>query len=164
PHNDLDFLERALRAAEGASERLIVVESIFSMEGDRAPLQDLYSLADRYDAGIIVDEAHATGVAGPNGRGLVAFNGRPDCVVATIHTCGKALASMGAFVAGSDTLRRYLINKARSFIFSTALAPYVAVQTARALSIVTDANDRRRLLAELSEFLRAALRDRDFDI
>src|SRR5439155_6667436 len=99
PHGNLDALETALRANAGA-ERFIVVESIFSMEGDRARLDDLYRLADRYDASLIIDEAHATGVFGPNGAGLAASTGRPDCVLATTHTCGKALASMGAFIAG----------------------------------------------------------------
>ena len=124
PHGDLDALERALRSTTGPGERFIVSESIFSMDGDCAKLGDVYGLADRYDAGLIIDEAHATGVAGPNGRGLVAARGRPDSVLATLHTCGKALASMGAFIACSETLRQYLINKARSFIFTTALPPY----------------------------------------
>ncbi len=161
PHGDLTFLEDALRCSSG--ERFIVVESIFSMDGDRARLEDLYGLANRYAAGLIVDEAHATGVAGLCGRGLVAASGRPDCVIATVHTCGKALASMGAFVVCSGLVRQYLINKARSFIFSTALAPYVAVQTAEAVTIVEDADVRRRQLQELAEFLRAALQNNGFD-
>jgi len=163
PHTDLDFLERALRASGSAGERFIVVESVFSMDGDYAPLEYLYTLADKYDACLIIDEAHATGVLGPNGGGLVAEKGRPDCVLATIHTCGKALASMGAFVACSDTLRQYLINKARSFIFSTALPPYIARQTAEAVSIVVEADSKRHYLAELSEHLRYSLRDGGFD-
>jgi len=163
PHTDLDFLERALRASGSAGERFIVVESVFSMDGDYAPLEYLYTLADKYDACLIIDEAHATGVLGPNGGGLVAEKGRPDCVLATIHTCGKALASMGAFVACSDTLRQYLINKARSFIFSTALPPYIARQTAEAVSIVVEADSKRHYPAELSAHLRYSLRDGGFD-
>src|SRR5262249_23321896 len=111
PHSDLNALEKALRANPD-TEKLIVTESIFSMDGDRARLDDMYALADRYEAGLVIDEAHATGVAGPHGRGLVAANGRPDCVLATVHTCGKALASMGAFVACNRTVRDYVINKA----------------------------------------------------
>lgn len=164
PHGDLDYLERMLQSApDGRAERFIVVESIFSMDGDLAPLSDLYTLAGRYDAGLIVDEAHATGVVGPNGRGLVAHSGRPDCVIATVHPCGKALASMGAFVACSETLRQYLINTARPFIFSTALPPYVAAQTAEALKVVMLEDERRRHLRLVSEFLRAELKDRGFD-
>jgi 8-amino-7-oxononanoate synthase len=164
PHSDLDALEKALRNNTTAAEKFIVVESIFSMDGDRAKLNELYSLADRYDAAIIVDEAHATGVVGPNGRGLVASRDRPDCVLATVHTCGKALASMGAFVACSNTVREYLINKARTFIFSTALPPYVAAQTGSAVTIVRDATEERSRLDRISEYLRYQLRARGFDI
>jgi 8-amino-7-oxononanoate synthase len=156
PHSDLDFLESALQRAR-SGERIIVVESIFSMDGDRAPLADLYRLAERYDASLIIDEAHATGVAGPRGSGLVAADGRPDCVLATVHTCGKALASAGAFVAGSQMLRQYLINKSRPFIFSTALPPYVAAQTDAALTLVEAADDRRARLQELAGYLAAEL-------
>jgi 8-amino-7-oxononanoate synthase len=163
PHGDLDALETGLRAARTASEKLIVVESIFSMDGDRAALEELYRLADRYDAGIVVDEAHATGVTGPNGRGLVAASGRPDCVLATVHTCGKALASMGAFVACSRTVRDYLINKARPYIFSTALPPYIAVQTGAAVKLAIEADQARKRLDQLSEYLRNSLQARKFD-
>jgi 8-amino-7-oxononanoate synthase len=120
-------------------------------------------LADRYDAGIVVDEAHATGVTGPNGRGLVAASGRPDCVLATVHTCGKALASMGAFVACSRTVRDYLINKARPYIFSTALPPYIAVQTGAAVKLAIEADQARKRLDQLSEYLRNSLQARKFD-
>jgi 8-amino-7-oxononanoate synthase len=164
PHSDLDVLEGALRKSTSGAERFIVAESIFSMEGDRAKLEDLYSLADRYDAAIILDEAHATGVVGPNGAGLAAASGRPDCVLATVHTCGKALASMGAFVACSNTVREYLVNKARHFIFSTALPPYIAAQTRSAVAIAQDATDQRIRLDRLSEYVRVELRRRGFDI
>ena len=156
PHNDLNFLEHELKTP-ASGERIIVVESIFSMDGDRAPLADLYKLADRYDAGVIVDEAHATGVVGARGAGFVGA-GRPDCVIATVHTCNKALASMGAFVACSTTVKQYLINRARPFIFSTALAPYVAAQTAEAVKIVEESDDRRAHLANLSTYLVGELR------
>ncbi len=163
PHGDLQFLEEMLRASNDTRERFIVVESVFSMDGDLAPIEDLYVLAARYDAGLIVDEAHATGVMGPNGRGIVAQSGRPDCVIATIHTCGKALASTGAFVACAETTRRYIVNKARSFIFSTALPPFAAEQISEALSIVAGEDERRRHLRLLSEYLRVELNSRGFD-
>jgi 8-amino-7-oxononanoate synthase len=163
PHGDLNSLEQALRSSVQPGERFIIIESIFSMDGDRASFSDLYALADRYEAALIVDEAHATGVEGPSGRGLVAASGRPDCVLATIHTCGKALASMGAFIACSERVREYLINKARTFIFSTALPPYVAAQTRTALNIVRNADDRRQHLRMLSRLLRAALVQHGFD-
>src|SRR5262245_11004012 len=164
PHGDLNYLEQALRSNVQPGERFIVVESIFSMDGDRATFSDLYALADRYEAALIVDEAHATGVEGPSGRGLVAASGRPDCVLATIHTCGKALASMGAFIACADRVREYLINKARTFIFSTALPPYVASQTRTALNLVRNADDRREHLRTLSRSLGTALIQDGFDI
>jgi 8-amino-7-oxononanoate synthase len=163
-HSDLDALERVLRSSSTNAERFIVVESIFSMDGDRARLADIYKLADRYDAALIIDEAHATGVVGPAGRGLVASAGRPDCVLATVHTCGKALASMGAFVACSDMMRQYLINKARPFIFSTALPPYIAAQTRAAVTIAVEAQEERNRLQRMSDYLRTELRARGFDI
>ena len=128
PHLDLDFLEDALRKSDAAGRKFIVVESLFSMEGDRAPIADLLSLADRFGAELIVDEAHATGVFGPRGRGLVAAANGNARVLASVHTCGKALASAGAFVCGSELLKQYLVNRARTFIFSTALPPYFASQ------------------------------------
>ncbi|HYR41446.1 MAG TPA: aminotransferase class I/II-fold pyridoxal phosphate-dependent enzyme, partial [Terriglobia bacterium] len=114
PHLDLNYLEDAMRRENSTAEKFVVVESIFSMEGDRAPIDDLLDLCDRHSAWLIVDEAHSTGVGDPIRR--------PDRLLATVHTCGKALASMGAFVAGSYTLRDFLINRARTFIFTTALA------------------------------------------
>src|SRR6185295_16445526 len=107
---------------------------------DRAPLAELLVLAERYGAELIVDEAHATGVFGPGGRGLVAEANVMDRVLAVVHTCGKAFASAGAFVAGSDLLKQYLINHARPFIFSTALPPYISPQIRCALQIISIAD------------------------
>jgi 8-amino-7-oxononanoate synthase len=164
PHLDLNFLESALRKSSGpAGRRFIVVESLFSMEGDRAPLADLLALAERYGAGLIVDEAHATGVFGPEGRGLVAAANAQGRVFASVHTCGKALASAGAFICGSETLKRYLVNCARTFIFSTALPPYFAAQISKAVDIVAEADGERRRLAELSGFLRTRLQQAGFN-
>src|SRR5947209_4523239 len=138
PHRDLDFLERELQKSMDSSGlrvmlRVIVTESIFSMDGDRAPLHDIFQLAERYGAEVIVDEAHATGVCGPQGSGLLAELGLQEQSLAIVHTCGKALASMGAFVCGSKVLKQFLINHARSFIFSTAMPPYLAGQINAAL-------------------------------
>lgn len=118
-HNDLDSLEEKLRAGRG--NRIIAVESIYSMDGDIAPLNELVALAEEYNASLIIDEAHATGVIGKNGRGLVPALGLEDRVLARIYTFGKALGTHGAIVAGSGILRNYLINFARSFIYTTAL-------------------------------------------
>jgi 8-amino-7-oxononanoate synthase len=134
------------------------------MDGDRAPLRDLATLAARYQAELIVDEAHATGVCGPDGRGCVAEAGLAGRVFATVHTCGKALAAAGAFVCGSDSLRRFLINRARTFIFNTALPPYFASQVAAGMRLAATMEAERTHLAELSGFLRNELQQNGFDI
>ena len=164
PHLDLGFLEDALRRDTGAGRKLVVVESIFSMEGDRAPLEELLPLCGRFGAPIIVDEAHAFGVEGSAGRGLIDTIGRSDQVLATVHTCGKALASMGAFVAGSRTLREFLINHARTFIFTTALPPYCAAHVGEALKLAGQADAGRLHLQRLSRHLRGQMRAAGCDI
>ena len=164
PHLDLDFLEDALRRSDSAGRRFIVVESLFSMEGDRAPIADLLSLAGRFGSELMVDEAHATGVYGPRGRGLVAAANGNGQVFATVHPCGKALASAGAFVCGSETLKQFLVNRARTFVYSTALPPYFAAQIGKAVEIVAEADAERRRLLDLAGFLRARLRDAGFNI
>ncbi|HWZ55489.1 MAG TPA: 8-amino-7-oxononanoate synthase [Verrucomicrobiae bacterium] len=164
PHLDLNFLEDELRhSAPVDGARVIVVESIFSMEGDRAPLGNLAALASRYGAELIVDEAHATGVRGPHGSGCVAEAGLSAKVLATVHTCGKALAAAGAFVCGSENLRRFLINRARTFIFSTALPPYFASQVAIGMNLAEEADGDREHLARLGIFLRDELRANGFE-
>jgi 8-amino-7-oxononanoate synthase len=163
PHLDLNYLEEELRRnASVAGARVIVVESIFSMEGDRAPLADLALLAERYGAELIVDEAHAIGVRGPRGSGCVAEAGLSARVLATVHTCGKALAAAGAFVCGSDNLRCFLINRARTFIFNTGLPPYFASQVSAGLDLAKEAELERAHLIKLSAFLRNELRTNSF--
>ena len=165
PHLDMDFLEEQLRRhASVPGARVIVVESIFSMEGDAAPLTDLAVFAERYAAELIVDEAHAIGVRGPSGSGCVAEAGLSGTVLATVHTCGKALAAAGAFVCGSENLRRFLINRARTFIFSTGLPPYFASQVAAGVNLASEADSERARLKELSTFLRNELRQNGFDV
>jgi 8-amino-7-oxononanoate synthase len=162
PHLDLEYLESAMKRTMGG-QRVVVVESLFSMEGDRAPLHDLLALCGRYDAALIVDEAHSVGVDGPEGSGMIANIGRSETVLATIHTCGKALAAMGAFVAGSRTLRDFLVNHARTFIFTTALPPYCAAQIHESLKLAREADAARTRLKELSEYLRRNLKAAGFD-
>ena len=158
PHADLRLLEQALREHAGHSgAKLIVTESVFSMEGDVAPIARLAELAVAYGAELIVDEAHAVGVHGPEGRGICADLGLEREVFATVHTCGKALASAGAFVCGTKTLRDFLINRARPFIFSTALPAYLAGQIRAALALARAADDRRGHLREIGELLRREL-------
>jgi 8-amino-7-oxononanoate synthase len=120
-HNDLEDLEEKLR--EQARPALLVVESVYSMDGDQAPLQELTLLAKRFGASLIVDEAHATGVWGNHGQGLVQHLNLEEEVDVRIHTFGKALGGHGAVVVGSRMLKEYLTNFARSFIYTTALPP-----------------------------------------
>ena len=161
PHLDLDFLEAALAQDTNRGEKFIVVESLFSMEGDRAPMDDLARLAERYGAGLIVDEAHAAGVLGPAGRGLIPSALRSsDLLVAAVYTCGKALASPGAFVTGRRLLTEFLINRARTFIFSTALPPHIAGQVSAALKLAAGADRARQRLARQAARLRDNLAGR----
>jgi 8-amino-7-oxononanoate synthase len=122
-HNDTDDLEKKLQQIPVVAGRniFVAVESVYSMDGDMAPLQEIASVCKKYNAHLIVDEAHATGVFGYQGRGLVSQHGLEEHVFARVHTFGKAIGCHGAIVVGSDTLRNYLINFARSFIFTTAL-------------------------------------------
>jgi 8-amino-7-oxononanoate synthase len=164
PHLNLDALEDALRnEGHGGNERFIVSESLFGMDGDQASVSHLHGLADRYGASLIIDEAHATGVLGKQGRGLVEDAGRPESVLATIHTCGKALASAGAFVACSKTLKDFLINRARTFVFSTSLPPYMAVQVRTALRIAKESETDRAGLAANARLLRDKIREAGLD-
>ncbi len=164
-HNDLQSFDEqivAWRARGGRGRPWIVVESLYSMDGDYAPLRDFMDLADRHDGVLYADEAHATGVYGPDGRGLVAqFEGRSN--VLTLHTCSKALGSAGALVAGPQTLVRFLVNRCRPFIFATAPSPLMAVAASEALRIMRDEPERRMQLEALVEFTRTEMRARGID-
>lgn len=130
-HNDMNELEGKLRssARSSAAAKVIVTESVFSMDGDQAPLNELVSLASHYNSYLVIDEAHATGVFGTHGQGLVSDDlWRSGVPMLTIHTCGKALGGHGAFVVCERSMRDWLINSARQFIFSTALPPLGARQ------------------------------------
>lgn len=121
-HNDLTDLEKKIKQAN--SRAFVVVESIYSMDGDAAPLQQLVKLKDRLGFSIIVDEAHALGVFGQKGEGLVGMLGLENAIWARVYTFGKALGGHGAIVVGSDLLRTFLVNFSRPFIYTTALAPH----------------------------------------
>jgi 8-amino-7-oxononanoate synthase len=140
----------------GTGRPWIAVESLYSMDGDQAPLVTLAELALREGATLLIDEAHATGVLGPGGRGLAAaLEGRPD--VLTIHTCGKALGCEGALILGPAVVRDFLINRARAFIFSTAPSPLMAEAVREALAIVRDEPERRARLHALIRHAEAEL-------
>jgi 8-amino-7-oxononanoate synthase len=163
-HLDLNDLETALRAtAHSTGRRFVVSETVFSMDGDIANVAELASLCARYDAGLVLDEAHAIGVHGPNGRGVAAAAGLTAEVIAMTHTCGKALASAGAFVCGSATLREHLINHARTFIFSTAMPPYMAGQIRAALRIARRMDSERAELLANAKRLTTELKSQGYD-
>jgi len=120
-HNDVNDLEERLKKLTGKGPILIIVESIYSMDGDVAPLNEIVAIAAHYDAQIIVDEAHATGVTGRHGEGVVCTQNLQDKIFARVHTYGKAMGCHGAAVIGSTLLKQYLINFSRPFVFTTAL-------------------------------------------
>jgi glycine C-acetyltransferase/8-amino-7-oxononanoate synthase len=145
-HRDLDSLEEALAASAGARRRLVVTDSVFSMDGDRAPLEAICDAAELHGAAVMVDEAHATGVFGPTGAGLVEELGLRGRVLVQMGTLGKALGSFGAYVAGSTALVDLLVNRARTFIFTTALPPATVAAAAAAIAIVRREPARRERL------------------
>ena len=151
PHNDAGAIEEIIaewRRGGGSGTAWIAVESLYSMDGDRAPLDALAAIAERHSAILLIDEAHATGVFGSDGRGLAGhLEGRPDVV--TLRTCGKALGAEGALVCGPRIVRDFLINRGRAFIFSTAPSPLMASVVRAALRIIADEPGRRERLWHL---------------
>jgi 8-amino-7-oxononanoate synthase len=150
-HNDPQSFESEIRdwRARGGTGRIwIVVESLYSMDGDFAPLEELVAIADRYEAFLLVDEAHATGVHGEQGRGLTArYEGRDNLIV--VHTCGKALGAAGALVTMTRVLRDFMVNRCRPFIFATAPSPLIAVAVQEALLILQQEPAHQERLAAL---------------
>lgn len=166
PHNNMDALEERLhRACEVNQEgqRLIVVDGVFSMDGDIAPLPRLADLAEKYEASVMVDEAHATGTLGPGGRGSVAYFGLDERIPIIMGTMGKALGGFGAFVAGSQELREFLINTSRSFIFTTALPPAVTASAIAALEVLKSDQGLVARLQDNAQYLRQKLRELGFN-
>ncbi len=160
----MSFLENALREHAGdEGAKVIITETVFSMEGDIVPIHDLLRLARKYGTALVLDEAHATGVLGPHGQGIAAEHACEPEILAVVHTCGKALASAGAFVCGGNALKEYLINRARTFIFSTAMPPYFARQIQAALALAREADAERTHLREIAVALREELAARGFD-
>jgi len=158
PHGDVGKLQEMLVAGGAFRRRLIVTDSLFSMDGDLAPLADLAELAERHVCMLLVDEAHATGVFGPHGRGIAEQLGVEAGVPIRVGTLSKALGAMGGFVAGRRSLIEWLANRARPYVFSTALPPPVAAAAACAVDIVRDEPFRRRELLERSADLTSRLR------
>jgi glycine C-acetyltransferase/8-amino-7-oxononanoate synthase len=165
PHRDVEVLEWLLeKEGTKAGKRLIVTDGIFSMEGDLCPLPQILELAERFDCQVLVDDAHGTGVYGPDGKGVVNhfFPEGPENFkerLVQMGTMGKALGGFGAFVAANRTLVDLLINKSRTFIFSTALPPAVAASGLEALKIIKEEPDRRARLWDRIHQLQRMLKD-----
>lgn len=161
-HNDVDAYAAAIREwrGRGGTGRVwIAFETLYSMAGDTAPIADLARLAATEDAWLLPDEAHATGVYGPQGKGLAATLERQDNVV-SLHTCGKGLGVEGALVCAPRTITDFLVNRARPFIFSTAPSPLMAVGVSAALNRIAEADDLRARLAALRVHADHAICDR----
>jgi 8-amino-7-oxononanoate synthase len=157
PHNDAVALERLLLETPRSGQRLIVVESLFSMDGDLAPLGDYAALCRSTGATLVVDEAHAVGIYGAHGSGLVEAAGVNADVCLTVNTAGKALGVGGAFINGPAWAIDYLIQRARPFVFSTAPPPALAAAIDASLDLIADEPDRRERLAARVSLLRAKL-------
>lgn len=149
-HNDLDFLEKKLIMAKG--NIFVIVESVYSMDGDFAPLKRMVALCEKYNANLIVDEAHANGIFGKNGEGKVVEENLQKQVFARIITFGKALGSHGAAVLGSEDLKNFLINFSRPFIYTTALPPVAIQHILHQYQRVENEKERREKLFSLIDF------------
>ncbi len=162
-HNDLDHLADLLRMkGRRARRRLIVSDTVFSMDGDLASVADLLELADRYDCLLLIDEAHATGVLGEQGRGVtdsLTLDSRSWERLLKVGTLSKAVGAQGGFVCGSRRAIDWLVNRARPYIFSTALAPPITAAARRGVEIVRKEPERRRHVLALAERLRRGLRE-----
>lgn len=158
PHGNMNKLEAILAAAAAYRRRLVITDGIFSMDGDLAPLGEMTGLAKRYDAWIMVDEAHATGVLGEHGRGAAEFLGVEENIPLSMGTLSKALGGAGGFVTGPELLIDLLRNRARSFIYTTAPPPALCAAAIAAIEIVEREPDRRRRLLRNAELLREGLR------
>jgi 8-amino-7-oxononanoate synthase len=163
PHRDLNRLEDLLQKT-GSGRKFIITDSVFSVDGDLAPLKDLVDLKDRHGAVLMVDEAHATGVLGPQGAGLAEELGLTQRVEVHMGTFSKALGSLGGYVAGDQRLIDYLHNRARSFIYSTALPPPVLGAISAALHLVVQEPERRRYLLAEAKAFREGLTQAGFDL
>ena len=145
-HRDCEHLESLLRRRRANRPTLIITEGLFSMDGDLAPLSDLESLAEQYEAMLYVDDAHGTGIMGPTGRGTIEHFGLEQRIPFHMGTMSKALGSHGAYIVGPNDLIQYLINVTRPFIFTTALPPAIAAAAAAAVAVIRGEPERRMKL------------------
>ena len=164
PHLDFEKLAKILRETQSVGQKFLVTESLFSMDGDVAPLNKYAEICAETKTNLIVDEAHAVGIYGETGSGLIEEFGVSEKVFLSINTAGKALGVSGAFVAGDDWAIEYLINKCRSFIFSTAPIPALANALETSIEIIKSESGRRKRLSDLSKYFRKLLKENSFSV
>ncbi|MBB73643.1 MAG: 8-amino-7-oxononanoate synthase [Planctomycetaceae bacterium] len=164
PHRDVTSLQGLLEDSSAFRRRLIVTDSLFSMDGNLAPLDKLAELAEQFQAILMVDEAHATGLYGKDGRGVAQHLGAEDGIHLRIGTFSKALGSIGGFVASSQCVVDWLVNRARSYVFSTALPEAAAAAGLESLRLVREEPHRRTRLLERSAHVRSQLRQQNWDL
>ena len=164
PHADVDTLDHLLAKPHRHRRRLVVTDTLFSMDGDLAPIPQLVDVCERHRAILMVDEAHATGVFGNRGRGVVEFYGVEERVPVRVGTLSKGLGSVGGFVVGSAALVEWLVQKARPYMFSTALPGAACYAAMAALKVVEQEPHRRALVLQKAEFLREALKREGWNI
>ena len=163
PHRDTAGLEKVLKRAKGYRRRLVVTDSVFSMDGDLAPLKEICALSKKYGAWTFVDEAHATGIFGEKGSGLCELLGVEKEVDIVMGTLSKALGSQGGFICGKKLLTDYIVNFCRSFIYTTSLAPASCAAAIAALDLIEREPERRKKLLETAGHFNKALKNKGFD-
>jgi predicted pyridoxal phosphate-dependent acyltransferase len=163
PHKNMTSLEKILKNTQHYNFRLIITDGVFSMDGDIAPLPEIVALAKKYQAHTMVDDAHGTGILGKEGRGTIEYFGLEGKIDIQMGTLSKALGSLGGFIAGSNLLIEYLKNKARSFIYSTALSPPHIASALAALEIIQSTPEIRQNLWKNVKYLKEGLQKLGFD-
>ena len=163
PHRDMNVLEEMLKGSAPYYKRCIITDSVFSMDGDLAPLDQIVTLAKKYDCLVMIDEAHAIGVMGKNGKGLAEHFDVEGEIDIQMGTLSKAVGTFGAYCCGSNKLISYLINKARSFIYTTGMPPSTAAASLKAIEIIKNTPQRRKQLWKNTQRVNDALKNMGFD-
>ncbi|MFC1510138.1 8-amino-7-oxononanoate synthase [Candidatus Omnitrophota bacterium] len=163
-HNDMDMLRRLLSGSRGAKKKVIITDSVFSMDGDLAPLDKIVALAKEFDCMVMIDEAHAFGVLGKSGRGAAEHFGVEDDIDIVMGTLSKAAGCFGAYCCGTSALISFLQNKARSFIYTTGMPASVAAAATQAVELIEASHDRRERLWENTRYMLSQLKLQGFNV
>ena len=158
PHKNMDALENMIKESQGYKRRVIITDSVFSMDGDIAPLHDIVELARRYDCLVMVDEAHAFGVLGREGKGAVEHFSLEEKIDIQMGTLSKAVGVFGAYCCGSKLMKSFLVNHARSFIYTTGMPPFVAAAAFKAIEIIEKEPSLRQRLWDNTEYVMKELK------